>query len=235
MRFIRGLNSKLMAFPAQFLLPILIPAERLINSALSVDALSQSRLGELNGKVIAIHETTLNATVAISVVSNSVQLLNDFDGQADVSLSGDYASLIELVKSSDALYGSSIRIEGELGVAETLRSIVGQLDIDIETLLSPIAGGTVARQAGLVFESASAWFKRTNDGVRLNIKDYLQEEINVLVPPALFSEFSDEVTRIREAVDRADARLRRLEHKHSAKSPDNSLGKSSDTSSGKSS
>lgn len=216
-----------MAFPAPLLLPILIPAERIINAALSVDQISQSRLAELNDKVIVINETSFDITLAISVVSSSIQLLNEFDGEADVTLSGDYSSLIALVKSSDALYGSSIRIEGELGVAETLRSVVGQLDIDIESLVAPIAGGSVARQAGLFFESASAWFTRTNNSVQLNTKDYLQEEINVLVPPTLATEFSEEVTELREAVDRADARLRRLEQRALIQAKKNDFGKPS--------
>ena len=213
-----------MAFPAPLLLPILLPAERLINSALSVDEISQSRLSELNDKVIVIHETSFDATIAVSVVASSVQLLNQFDGDADVRLSGDYASLIALVKSSDALYGSSIRIEGELGVAETLRNIVNHLDIDIESLVAPIAGGAVARQAGLFFESASSWFTRTKQGMQLDTKDYLQEEANVLVPRTLAQEFDDEVTRVREAVDRADARLRRIEQRASQRASNSDSG-----------
>jgi len=216
-----------MAFPAPLLLPILIPTERLINAALAVDEISRTHLGELNDKVIVIHETSFDATVAIAIVSNSVQLLNQFDGDADVTLRGDYSSLIALIKSSDALYGSSIRIEGELGVAETLRSVVGQLDIDVESLVAPIAGGNAARQAGLLVDSAAAWFARANRSVQLNTKDYLQEESNVLVPPTLAAEFNDEVTQIREAVDRADARLRRLEQKASMQSKNVDSGKPS--------
>jgi len=216
-----------MAFPAPLLLPILLPAERLINAALSVDEISRTRLGELNDKVIVIHETTFEATIAVSIVGNAVQLLNQFDGEANVTLTGDYSSLLALIKSSDALYGSSIRIEGELGVAETLRSIVGQLDIDAESLIAPITGGSVARQAGLLFESASSFFSRTSDSVRLNTKEYLQEEARVLVPPTLAQEFEEEVVSLREAVDRAEARLRRLEQKRSSQTNSTTPGKSS--------
>jgi len=206
-----------MAFPAPLLLPILLPAERIINAALTVDELSRERLSELDGKVIVIHENQFDARVGISVVSNEIQLLNEFDGDADVTLSGDLRSLMALMKSSDALYGSSIRIEGELGVAEKLRSVVGQLDIDTESLLAPITGGTVAHQAGRILESASAWFSRTAESTRLNTKEYLQEESELLVPPTLSKEFADKVSDLREGVDRAEARLRRLEQRAKAK------------------
>jgi ubiquinone biosynthesis accessory factor UbiJ len=206
-----------MAFPAALLLPVLLPAERLINAALAVDDISRDRLGELNDKVIAIEETTLSICMAVSIVSNRVQLLNDFDGVADVTLRGDYSSLIGLVKSSDALYGSKIRIEGELGVAETLRSIVGQLDIDVESLLAPAIGGSPAHLAGRFFDQSAQWFSRTVESTQLNTKEYLQEETKMLVQPSAVNDFSDGVSDVKEAVDRAEARVRRLERSLKAK------------------
>lgn len=206
-----------MAFPAALLLPVLLPAERLINAALAVDDISRDRLGELNDKVIAIEETTLSICIAVSIVSNRVQLLNDFDGVADVTLRGDYSSLIGLVKSSDALYGSKIRIEGELGVAETLRSIVGQLDIDVESLLAPAIGGSPAHLAGRFFDQSAQWFSRTVESTQLNTKEYLQEETKMLVQPSSVNDFSDGVSDVKEAVDRAEARVRRLERSLKAK------------------
>lgn len=206
-----------MAFPAALLLPVLLPAERLINAALAVDDISRERLGELNDKVISIEETTLSICIAVSIVSNRVQLLNDFDGEADVTLRGDYSSLIGLVKSSDALYGSKIRIEGELGVAETLRSIVGQLDIDVESLLAPAIGGSPAHLAGRFFDQSAQWFSRTVESTQLNTKEYLQEETHMLVQPSAVDHFSDGVSDVKEAVDRAEARIRRLERSLKAK------------------
>jgi len=200
-----------MAFPAPLLLPALLPAERLINAALAVDELSAQRLDELEGKVVLIHETKFEINLGIAVVERQVQLLNQFDGEADVTLSGDYSSLAALMKSSDALYGSGIRIEGELGVAESLRSIVNQLDIDIESLLAPLTGGTAAHQIGRILGDASAWFNRSREALQLNTKEYLEEEADLLVPRVLADEFSTAVTELREGVDRAEARLRRLE------------------------
>jgi len=207
-----------MAFPAPLLLPILIPAERVINAALKTDEISRNRLTDLNDKVIAIHETSLDIALGIAVVGNEVQLLNEFDGESDVKLIGDKSSLMALMKSSDALYGSGIRIEGQLSDAEALRNIVGQLDIDIESLLAPIAGGTIAHQAGRFAESAASWFKSASVKTQVSTKDYLQDEVNVLVPTILSKEFSEEVTELREGVDRADARLRRLEQRKLARS-----------------
>ena len=214
-----------MAFPAPLLLPILLPAERVINAALQTDEISRNRLSELNDKVIAIHETSLDIHLGIAVVANEVQLLNEYDGVSDVKLTGDKSALLALMKSSDALYGSGIRIEGQLSDAEALRSIVSQLDIDTESLLAPIAGGTIAHQAGRFVESASAWFRSASDRTQSNVKDYLQEEADILVPPLLTQEFTDQVTELREGVDRAEARLRRLEQRKLTKSSEN-LGSS---------
>lgn len=206
-----------MAFPAPLLLPILLPLERVINAALKSDDISRNRLGELNDKVIAVHETSFDVCVGVAIVANDVQILNEFDGEFDVKLTGELSSLMALMKSSDALYGSGIRIEGQLSDAETLRSIVGQLDVDIESLLAPVTGGTIAHQAGRLFEGASAFFKSASEKTQLNAKEYLQEEANILVPPTLAEEFAEQVIELREGVDRAEARLRRLEQKKSVK------------------
>jgi len=163
--------------------------------------------------VIAVHETSFDICIGIAVVNNEIQLLNEFDGESDVRLAGDKASLLALMKSSDALYGSGIRIEGQLSDAEALRSIVSQLDIDIESLLAPIAGGTVAHQAGRFAGLAANWLKSTSEKTQANAKEYLQEEANLLVPQILSEEFSEQLSELREGVDRADARLRRLEQR----------------------
>jgi len=193
-----------MAFPAPLLLPLLLPAERVINAALSVDTISAERITELNDKVIVIHETSFDVTVGIAIVAGEVQLLNQYDGSADVTLSGDYSSLLALMQSSDALYGSSIRIEGELGVAESFRSVFKQLDVDVESLLAPIAGGTFAHQAGRIVNTATTWLSRSADTFQLNTKEYLQEESQLLVPPILSQEFTQAVGELREGVDRAE-------------------------------
>jgi len=205
-----------MAFPAQLLLPVLLPAEKVINAAIQVDELSEKRLDDLNGKVVLIYETTFDISVGIAVVDRRVQLLNQFDGESDVVLRGNYSSLLALMKSSDALYGSNIRIEGELGVAETLRSVVQQLDIDIESLLAPIMGGTAAYQIGRFFNDTTSWVARSADAFQLNTKEYLEDEANLLVPRVLADEFASSVNELREAADRVEARLRRLEQQQSS-------------------
>lgn len=207
-----------MAFPAPLLLPILLPLEKLVNAALLSDEISRNRLSELNDKVIAIHETSFDVCIGIAIVANEVQLLNEFDGESDVKLTGEFSSLVGLMKSSDALYGSGIRIEGQLSDAEHLRSVVSQLDIDTESLLAPITGGTVAHQAGRFVNLATSWFNSASTKTQLNTKEYLQEEANLLVPPVLVEEFTEQLTDVREGVDRLDARLRRIEQRKSVAS-----------------
>jgi len=127
-----------------------------------------------------------------------------------------YTALLALAKSPDALYGSGIRIEGELGIAETLRTLVTQLDIDLESLIAPVVGGTAAHQANRLTDSVANWLHRSADALQQNTKEYLQEEAQLVPPKVLHHEFSEQVSDLREGVDRAEARLRRLEQRISS-------------------
>ena len=85
-------------------------------------------------------------------------------------------------------------------------------------MLAPITGGTIAHQAGRFVESAASWFNSASVKAQASTKDYLQDEVNLLVPPTLSEEFNEQVTELREGVDRADARLRRLEQRKLSRS-----------------
>jgi ubiquinone biosynthesis protein UbiJ len=59
----------------------------------------------------------------------------------------------------------------------------------------------------------SAWLRRAGDALRMNTAEYLQEESRAMPAPLEASAFYSDVERLRDDVERAAARLARLERR----------------------
>ena len=143
-------------------------------------------------------------------------MLRAFDGEADVSVTGTLAALRSLADDNDALYSGAVRIEGDVGVAQGLRDVVGALEIDLEELVAPFVGGTLARRVGLAGRDVGAWLGRTRTRLREDAKDYLTDEVDLVADAAEVARWSGEVDELRAASDRLAARVARLERRRAA-------------------
>ena len=130
-----------------------------------------------------------------------------------MTITGPLGALRSLADGNDALYSGAVRIEGEIAVAQALSDVVGGLDIDVEEVLAPVLGGTLARRAGLLGRDAGVWFGRTRASFRENVEDYLKEEAELLPTAEETRRWAGDVDDVRAAGDRLEARVARLERR----------------------
>ena len=214
-------------------LPLALLVERAIETVLRLDPDTRERLARLEGRVVRVRTTRRSSAaassaaadvesgeyglppfeLALSVVDARVNVLRAFDGQADVSISGSLPALRSLVDGNDALYSGEVKIEGDVGVAQSLRDIVGALHVDPEEVLEPFLGGALARRVGLAGRDLLAWVGRTRESARANAEEYLKEESGLLPAAEEIRHWSDAVDDARAATDRLEARLLRLERR----------------------
>lgn len=191
--------------------PINVAIEQGIQALLRLDPDTRDRLGQLEGKLIAVNLVQPNLEFVISVVDKRVNIIGQLDTAADTTLTGSLSAFKSLSSGNDALYKGEVKIEGDLHIGQQLKDIVAKLDPDWEEFLSPVLGDTVVHQLAIVSQSLSSWLSRTHSSLKQNTSEYLQEEAELLAPNSEVRDFCLDVDAIRASADRLDARIKRLE------------------------
>jgi len=197
-------------------IPLALAIQQGIATVLRLDPHTKQALSDINGKVVRVEVSDPTLRFHLIVVDGSVDVEGSFDAEADTTISGTAIDLISLRRSSDALYTGSVSITGEMAVGEQLRTIISNIEIDIEDVVAPITGDVIAHQIGRVGKTLSAWLEDTGSSLKRNTSEYLQEEAEILAPNSEVNRFAAQVDELREQSDRLDARIRELEKSQSA-------------------
>jgi ubiquinone biosynthesis protein UbiJ len=104
-----------------------------------------------------------------------------------------------------------VRIEGDAEIAQKFRELAMLLKPDVEEELSRLIGDTPAHQALRFVKLATGFGRRAAQTSVRNVAEYLAHERGDLVPRAEAEDFYRGVERLREDLDRLDARARLLE------------------------
>lgn len=188
--------------------------ETACNSALALDPEVRARLGELNGKVIAVELLGLGIQLFFFPHAQGVQVLSQYAGEPDTLLRGAPLSLLRLslsAKPADELFAGAVELRGDTATGQIFQDILRDLNLDWEELLSRIAGDDIAHQSGRLLRSAREQLGHARHTLEMNLSEYLHEETGLLVDHHAVEYFLDDVDALRSDTDRLEARIRRLE------------------------
>lgn len=134
-------------------------------------------------------------------------------GASDATLSGTPIALAALAgpRAEGAVRGGGVRIEGDAEVAEKFRDLLTHARPDLEEELSRVVGDVAARNLANVARGVFDFGRRTARSLAGSVSEYLQEEGRDVPTRTELEEFLAGVDRIRDDVERAEARLARLE------------------------
>jgi ubiquinone biosynthesis protein UbiJ len=107
----------------------------------------------------------------------------------------------------------ALKIEGDVELANQLRSIFMQVEIDWEEVASKYVGDAAAHQLGLVANRFKDYGKRSVDNFRMDISEYLQEESRILPTKVEIDRFMNDVDDFDARIQRLEARMQRLTEK----------------------
>jgi ubiquinone biosynthesis protein UbiJ len=205
--------------PAELLQAACVPFEAAINHVLRYDPAALNSLSRQQGRLLCVRIDALNP-VLIRIVDNGIVLSlapatgdNGSLNSADATLSGSAADFFALARASDkahALISSAIDMDGDSEFALSLTRVAQNLDIDWEALITPLTGGLLAHQLGKGLRGLLSWGKSSAPAYRNAVKEYLEDEAQLLTPAPLAAQFADEVDQLRLATDRLEARTLRL-------------------------
>jgi ubiquinone biosynthesis accessory factor UbiJ len=104
-----------------------------------------------------------------------------------------------------------LRIEGDAEVAQAFRDLMQAAKPDVEEELSRLIGDVAAHQLSRFAQDAMDLGRRIGRTFAQNVSEFLQEESRDVVTRVEVDEFNHAVDKLRDDVERAAARLERLE------------------------
>lgn len=192
---------------------VLRPLANLLNRTIAESTPAREAAQQLDGKVIAIRVRDTALAMFFSIADESLLLSSDGPEEPDLVITGSLLSLLALLRpdGSDAIRGGTVDLSGNAEVARLFQSLLRFAKPDLEEELSSLVGDIAAHRIGEVARGVTRWAgdaRRTMGG---NISEYLQEESRDVPSRYEVERFSEAVNQMRDDVERAAARLNRLE------------------------
>jgi ubiquinone biosynthesis accessory factor UbiJ len=187
--------------------------ENLLNRNLPRSPRALELTAALKGKSVRIEARTLGWVLRCESLGSSVQLTRAGETPADAEISGSLMNLAALAGAhpEEVIQRGDVAIRGDAEVAQKFRELAMLLKPDVEEELSRLIGDTPAHQALRFVKMATSFGRRAaNTSVR-NVAEYFAHETGDLVPRAEAEDFYRGVERLREDLDRLDARTRIME------------------------
>ena len=180
--------------------PLAAALEVALNRYLRLEPEAEAALASLAGKRIAVQLTPLGWHLLL-------EMLPGGSVRVGVELLARGAEMAR----GEPFSAKGLQVRGD---AETLRRFAAALNLvgaDVEEWLAPWLGDVLAHRAAGFMRSALQWGRQTFSTLALNTTEFLQEESGDLPRRVDVEAWQDEVDLLRDAVDRFEARLQRLE------------------------
>ena len=190
------------------------PLESALNRNIAASSAARSAAKRLDGRSMRMSFVAgpTQPLFAISLTCNGEQLriATAQDTTPDATLTGTPLAYLSMVGAApeSAMRSGHVRIEGNAEVAQAFRDLLQASRPDVEEELARLVGDLPAHQLGRLARGAFSFGKRAVDTFAQNVSEFLQEETRDVVTRIEVDEFSDAVDRIRDDVERLEARMR---------------------------
>lgn len=185
---------------------LLATLESTLNHFITLDPQTFAGLKSYAGKVIRIRITTLDLELTFMLTEQGIQMLDQYMGSVDTTISGTLIALMQQLKASPAA-NQKVSIIGDIELSQRLRTLLRSFDIDWEEQLSRITGDMIAHQAGNTVRKFFQWGRQSLTNFQQDLTAYLQEEAHYLPSRYEIDHFITEVNDLRHAAARLEARL----------------------------
>jgi len=191
------------------------PLESLLNRNIAASSAARALCRRLEGKVMALHVEGMPLSIYFKSNGEQMSLDTQHEGTPNATLSGTPLSLLRMAGPAPeaALRTGSVHIHGDAEIAQAFSELLKQARPDLEEELSRVIGDVAAHQVGNVARSALGFARRAADTFAQNVSEYLQEEGRDAPSRTEADEFITGVDKLRDDVDRFDARLSLLERR----------------------
>jgi ubiquinone biosynthesis protein UbiJ len=181
-----------------------------LNRGLPRSPRARELCAQLEGRSVAIE---IGEFTRLRVASNGTTLdVTSGAAAADATIAG--APLALLALSGDAPEGvvqrGAVTIHGDAQLAQQFRELAQLLRPDVEEELSQVLGDVPAHHLGRLARLSVGWTRKAATTTLTNLAEYLGHERADLVPRNEGEQFLRGVDRVREDLERLEARVAML-------------------------
>jgi len=179
------------------------------NRYLDCDPERAQALENINDKILSITIKEANFTL-IMQVQNVRFFEADLSQQIDASIIVSMHVLFGKMGGQDQnqlLKDGIIEIQGDSHVASVFNKVMNEIEIDWQDVISKYTGDIVAHQITTGAKSVASVLRRLGDNLRLDVRDYLQDDLQIAVTESEVEHFVEQVDDLRARTDRLEARL----------------------------
>lgn len=186
---------------------LLSPIPAAINHLLEREPWARDKLARHAGKV-AVFDAGVVA-VRLRVAADGMVQAADSDEVPGVTIRARLSDLPLIARNREQAF-SYVQIEGDADFANTISQLGQSLRWEAEEDLARLIGDVPAVRVVGGVKAAVATARATQQKLAENLAEYFLEENPMLVRPQSVADFSAEVNRLRDDVERLSKRIERL-------------------------
>ena len=176
-----------------------------------------AQLHELEGQQLLLELTDLKKEFLITPIGSSIIVTeyqdDDSVKESTTTFHANVVTFLRLALGADyqsMLNDATLKIDGDVELANRLRTIFKKVDIDWEDIASKYVGDSLAYQLGVAARRAKSYKQRSVENFRLDVSEYLQEESRIVPTRIEIDRFLNDVDILDADIERLEARMRRL-------------------------
>lgn len=191
----------------------LILLQEVMNRILRLDPDTLARLGELDGKCIAVHLARAGGDLEFFLFpsASGFRLRATPDGVPDVTIRGDVPVFARLLFGDNgASRAGELQISGDIELGQHFQRLLKQIDLDWEEQAARVVGDVAAHQLGRAVRGLRAWARESRGYLEQDAREYLVEESRLLPRREAVEQFLRGVDTLRADADRLEKRLEQI-------------------------
>lgn len=197
---------------------LLTPLVARVNRTLAETTPARELAADLDGRRFVVRLSNSALALSIAVDDGQLEVESSLPDDPDVAVEGPLSGLVRLIVAGGdltSLRDVGVTISGHADLAQKFQRLFALARPDPEEELAGVIGDAAAHQVNNAVKDVAGWSRRSGSILAANIREYLQEETRDLPSPYEMERFRRDVQTLRDDVDRADARLRRIEKQRS--------------------
>lgn len=192
---------------------LLRPVSDVLNRNIRETTPARKIAAELNGSTVAIRVRDTALAMYFVFDQDVVALKTEYPNEPDVAITGSLLTLARMIQGGGeaAIRNGDVELTGDAATAQRFQKLLEFAQPDIEEELSRFIGDIAAHRIAEIARGVGNWAREVRQTMGGNMREYLQEESRELPTQYEVDRFSDQVSVLRDDVERLAARLQRLE------------------------